>query len=146
MAKHILGSLIIILWTILLSACGQQNGLEDIQVSFEGEKEVIPTGEMTTYIVKLGDASGKPIDVEKVYLYMNMKMMNHPTEGTMKRVDTGTYQLDLPLAMAGEWYANVTISEGGQQREIEGFKQQAEGEKKIELMKGYHADQQKGAQ
>ncbi|WP_164984934.1 FixH family protein [Ammoniphilus sp. CFH 90114] len=130
---------------LLMTACSQGQGtkLNDIEVSFNGAQAVVPTGQKTLYTVELKDKDGKAIDVEKVYLYMNMNMMNHPTEGTMKRVNPGTYQLELPLAMAGEWYAHVTITEAGVERKVEGFTQQADGDKHMELMKGYHADEQK---
>lgn len=128
-----------------LSACGNQGSpnLKDIHVELIPAQEVLPTGEFTTYTVKITDKKGKPFDPDKVYLYLNMEMMNHPTEGTMERVSEGIYELSLPLAMAGEWYAEITLSVGEETRKYEGFTVQAEGDMFMEYMKGYHHDQAK---
>lgn len=130
---------------LLMSGCsqGQESILNEVEVNFYADQEIVPTGEKRTYTVELKDPKGNPFDADHVYLYMNMNMMNHPTEGTMKKVRPGTYELELPLAMAGEWYAHVTLTQGGVERKVEGFNQLAEGEKHIELMRGYHADQPK---
>jgi hypothetical protein len=72
---------------------------------------------------------------------MNMKMMNHPIEGTMKEVDKGLYELELPLAMAGEWYVNVIVTIEGEEFVFEDFSIIAEGPKQLDWIKGYHADE-----
>lgn len=114
--------------------------LADIQADLKGELDPIPTGEFYTYTVKLQDPSGNPVDADKVYLFMNMEGMHHPTEGTMHVVEKGVYQLELPLAMAGEWYAEVTLSQGNEERTLDRFTVQAEGKKFMMYMKGYNAD------
>lgn len=126
-------------------ACGQATSpgaaLNDVKVELVKEKEPIATGEMKGYTVKL-TANGSPVDVDKVYYYMNMKGMHHPAEGTMKKVETGVYKVDLPLAMPGEWYAEITLTKGSESRKVEGFTVQAEGKKYMQYMKGYNADSQ----
>jgi len=114
--------------------------LEDIKVSLEAAQDPVPTGEMTLYTVKLQDQKGNPATVDSVHLYLNMDMMNHPTQGTMKEAGDGVYTLELPLGMEGEWYTIITLSKGDMKREIKEFKIEAKGEKHMDLMTGYTAD------
>ncbi len=114
--------------------------LADIQANLKGELDPVPTGEFYKYTVELTDQAGKAVDVDKVYIFMNMEGMHHPTEGTMHAVDKGVYELELPLAMAGEWYAEVTLSLGDEERTLDRFTVQAEGKKFMMYMKGYNAD------
>lgn len=135
--------LLLLLFASLLSACMADSSapsLNDIEVELIPAKSMIPTGEFTTYTVRVSTKNKQPFDPDQVYLYLNMERMNHPTEGTMKRIDEGIYELDLPLAMAGEWYAEITLSVDEQTRTYEGFSVHAEGEMFMEYMKGYHHD------
>ncbi|CCQ93439.1 exported hypothetical protein [[Clostridium] ultunense Esp] len=143
--KAFLSSMVLTFFMMFAVACGQtgeiSSSLNGITVELQKEKEPIPTGEMKVYTVKLTE-NGSPVDVDKVYFYMNMKGMHHPAEGTMKRVDQGVYQLALPLAMPGEWYGEVTLYKGNEERKVEGFTIQGEGKKFMQYMKGYNADTQ----
>jgi len=114
--------------------------LEDIKVSLEAAEDPVPTGEMTLYTVELKDQKGNPTAVDRVHLYLNMDMMNHPTQGTLKEAGEGVYTVELPLGMEGEWYTIITLSKGDMKREIKEFKVQAKGEKHMDLMTGYNAD------
>ncbi|MBP1932072.1 FixH family protein [Ammoniphilus resinae] len=114
--------------------------LEDIKVSLEAAKNPVLTGEMTLYTVKLQDQKGNPAAVDSVHVYLNMDMMNHPTQGTMKEAGEGVYTVELPVGMEGEWYTIITLSKGDMKREIKEFKVQAKGEKHMDLMTGYNAD------
>lgn len=141
---RLLSSIILFMFLMMVAAaCGQpaQSGaaLNDVKVELVKEKEPIATGEMKAYTVKL-TRNGAPVDVDKVYYYMNMKGMHHPAEGTMKRVEKGVYRIELPLAMPGEWQAEITLYQGSETRKVEGFTIQAEGKKYMQYMKGYNAD------
>ncbi|MFN7251716.1 MAG: hypothetical protein ACK4M9_13095 [Anaerobacillus sp.] len=127
---------------LVIGCASSSSNSKNVEVKFLNEGQVLSTESFNTYSVKLVNNKGDAIDAEKVYLYLNMKMMNHPIEGTMKRVDIGLYELELPLAMAGEWYANVTVTVEGETIEFSEFAIIAEGPKQVEWMKGYHADQQ----
>ncbi|MGO4888520.1 FixH family protein [Anaerobacillus sp. MEB173] len=139
---------LLLIFAISLIGCSSENNqfestiLNDAEVNFLNQGELFQTGEMNTYTVEVTDSSGSPLQPDSVYIYMNMEMMNHPMEGTMHEVEAGTYQLDLPLAMAGDWYVQVTIKDGEEEKVFEDFAIQAEGEKVMEIMTGYHADQQ----
>lgn len=148
MIKHKFLTIFLLLLLILssLSACSDNNGslnLNELNVELIPAAEILPTGEFTTYTVQITDKNKNPFDPDRVYLYLNMEMMNHPTEGTMERVSEGVYELALPLAMAGEWYAEITLYVGDQEKKYEGFTVQAEGDKFMEYMKGYNHDQEK---
>lgn len=128
---------------IVVTACSNTGNLsDDVQVDFKNNGERLSTEGFQTYSVQLADGDGNPLDREKVYIYMNMKMMNHPIEGTMKNVAPGIYELDLPLAMAGDWYVHISVTENGETVVYDDFTVIAEGEKNMEYMKGYHADEQ----
>lgn len=118
----------------------QTEDLASITVELETTEQPIETGVMNPYIVLLKDQQGNPVEVDSVHFYMNMDMMNHPTQGTMQQKEAGAYTLDLPLAMKGEWYTIITLRRGEQSIEIKDFKIQAEGEKHMEYMRGYDAD------
>ena len=142
--KFLTTFLLLLLILSSLTACAKYDGTpnwKDLQVELIPALEIIPTGEFTTYTVQISTKKKQPFDPDQVYLYLNMEMMNHPTEGTMQQVAEGIYQLDLPLAMAGEWYAEITLSIAGQERTYEGFTVTAEGEMFMEYMKGYNHDQ-----
>lgn len=140
--------LIMMLLFIFATACGNDDASGDTKkldptnfsVEFAGAQEVVPTGEFTKYTVTVKDSNGKTTSVDKVYLFMNMEGMHHPTEGTMKEVQTGVYELELPLAMEGEWYAEVTITVGDKEHTYGKYYQKAEGKKHMMYMKGYNAD------
>jgi hypothetical protein len=127
---------------LVIGCTSSSSNFNNVEVRFLNDGQVLSTEAFNTYTVKLVNNDGDAIDAEKVYLYMNMKMMNHPIEGTMKKVDKGLFELELPLAMAGDWYANVTVTIGGETVEFNDFEIIAEGPKQMEWMKGYHADQQ----
>ncbi|MFA9555887.1 FixH family protein [Evansella sp. AB-rgal1] len=120
-------------------ACSN-GGIDSIQATFFNNGETYPTGEFTTYSVSLVDSSGEPVSVEKLYFYMNMEKMNHPMEGTMKEVKEGLYEIELPLAMPGEWYVNVTIFNGKEERALDSFTVYAEGDMVMEYMRGFNSD------
>lgn len=115
--------------------------LASIKVTLETAAQPIETGVMTPYVVSLADEQGNPVEVDSVHFYMNMEMMNHPTQGTMQKMENGKYEVELPLAMEGEWYTIITITKGEESTEMKEFKVQATGEKFMEYMKGYDADQ-----
>lgn len=127
---------------ILIIGCSSGNALKNLTVNLLDEENTVSTEGFHTYSVQISDESGSAIDVDKVYFYMNMKMMNHPIEGTMNRVKEGLYQLELPLPMAGEWYANLTVTLDEDTKMFEDFLFSGEGEKQMEYIIGYHADEQ----
>ncbi|MBT9282041.1 MAG: FixH family protein [Hydrogenibacillus schlegelii] len=116
--------------------------VEALTVKLEAPTDVVETGAATPFRVRVEDERGQPVDVEKVYLFTNMEGMHHPTEGTMRHVGPGTYELRLPLAMAGEWYAEVTVTAGGKTKTFTGYTVRAEGKTVHAFMKGYNADEQ----
>ncbi|MBE3597144.1 MAG: FixH family protein [Hydrogenibacillus sp.] len=116
--------------------------VERLNVELIPAREVLSTGEAHPYRVVVTDQGGQRVDADRVYLFLNMEGMHHPTEGTMRRVGTGEYELRLPLAMPGEWYAEVTISAGGKEKTFTGYQVRAEGKAYHLFMKGYNADTQ----
>lgn len=142
MKKFNLFMTFIIMFMLLTGCSNDKKQSGDIVVNFLNEGDVISTEGFHTYSLQVTNQKGDALTVESVYLYMNMKRMNHPIEGTMKKVDVGYYELDLPLAMAGEWYANVTINANGETFVFEDFTIYGEGPKQMEYMKGFNADNQ----
>lgn len=128
---------------MVVTGCSSSDYSSELQVNFLQDGATISTEGFQTYSVELKDKDGKAIDVEQVYMYMNMEMMNHPIEGTMNHVGKGVYELDLPLAMSGDWYVNLSVTFNGETTVLEGFSIFGEGEKQMEWMKGYHADDHK---
>lgn len=128
---------------MLVTACTSTTAPNSgIEVMFLNDGQVISTEGFHTYSVQLTNKDGETIDAQEVYIYINMEMMNHPIEGTMQKGDTGLYELDLPLAMAGDWYVNVSVTIDGNKYEFSDFSIIAEGPKQMEYMKGYNADNQ----
>lgn len=140
--------LLVALLAIISVACGKsgdKNGasaaaLKEITATFTSAQAVVPTGEFQKYTVALMDKAGQATSVDKVYVFMNMEGMHHPTEGTMHEVEKGVYTIELPLAMAGEWYAEVTLTTGSASHTLDRFTVMAEGKKFMMYMKGYNAD------
>ncbi|MBE3594821.1 MAG: FixH family protein [Candidatus Carbobacillus altaicus] len=112
-----------------------------LAVALKTDEPVYPTGEFKPYRVEIKDATGQPVDVDKVYYFMNMEGMHHPTEGTMRHIGPGSYELFLPLAMPGEWYAEITVEAGDKSHTFTGYHVQAEGKHYQQYMKGYNADE-----
>lgn len=129
-------------FTMLMLVIGCSNPKSDIEVNFLNNNEIISTEGFHTYKVEIKNEDESGTAVEKVYLYLNMEMMNHPIEGTMEKAQTGIYSIDLPLAMSGDWYAVVTVTMNGQDHTFEDFQFEATGEKNLDFMKGYNADEQ----
>jgi hypothetical protein len=123
---------------IIITGCSSR---EDVNVLFLEEGKTISTEGFHTYTVELTDKKGNPLAADSVFLFVNMKVMNHPMQGTMKQIEDGLYELDLPLAMAGEWLADVTVIINGEPKVFEGFELFAEGSINKEYIKGYHADE-----
>ncbi|MDY0323493.1 MAG: FixH family protein [Candidatus Carbobacillus sp.] len=150
---------IMVVFVFILAGCGTKEGVSSsmgatkdvaakdaidpktLTVELKTETPVYPTGVFKPYRVEIRDASGKPVDVDKVYYFMNMEGMHHPTEGTMRHIGPGTYELFLPLAMGGEWYAEITVDVGGQSHTFTGYHVQAEGKHYQQFIKGYNADE-----
>ncbi|PYZ93573.1 hypothetical protein CR194_10440 [Salipaludibacillus keqinensis] len=124
---------------LLIVACQSEPVLEKISIEFHNEGEVFETGEFQTFRVELKDKAGERLEVDDVKIHINMERMNHPMIGTMNLSEDGVYEVELPLAMAGEWYTEITLTEEGEER-VERFYLQAEGEMAEEFMRGYHAD------
>ncbi|WP_096189461.1 hypothetical protein [Evansella halocellulosilytica] len=122
-----------------MAGCSTSAQTELYEIIFENEGETIETGEFQTYEVKIKGHEGERQSVDSVYLYMNMERMNHPMEGTMDEIEKGYYQIDLPLAMEGEWYAEVTVTNNGEES-IQRFTLFGEGDMVMDYMKGYNAD------
>ena len=127
-----------ILLTLGISACGNQLTKMDIQLENNGE--TYETGDFSRYRVLLTDENGNPASAEEVSIYINMERMNHPMEGIMNETKTGTYEIDLPLAMEGEWYIIVNAYIGKEERE-EKFTVYGKGEMVMEYMQGFNADE-----
>lgn len=126
---------------LVLTACSlSAASLSDVTVTFENADETYEAGEFVPYIVTLKDDRDNYLTVDEVYLYINMEGMNHPMEGTMEEMESGVYELPLPLSMAGEWYVVVTVKQGEEERE-ETFTVYGEGERVMEYMKGYNHDE-----
>lgn len=63
------------------------------------------------YTVYLTDAQGRPADVDKMTVVLDMTTMHHPHHDTFKRVAKGKYHLlHKKIAMAGNWVAVVSLS------------------------------------
>lgn len=73
-----------------------------------------------TYKVNIIDTSGKAVDVDSIKIKMTMKSMNHHTEGTMKRIDKGIYELKIELPMEGKWNQEITLNKGEYARIVKG--------------------------
>jgi hypothetical protein len=131
---------ILFMITAAAAGCSSVGALGNTDIQLENAGETYQTKEFITFEVNLQDKDGEAVSPERVYLYMNMERMHHPMEGTMKETEPGNFVIDLPLAMEGEWYAIVTISEGEKEVE-ERFEVFAEGEMEPELLKGYNADE-----
>lgn len=126
------------IFIVLIVGCSAQE-LEKVTVEFKEENQTLATGKFHTYQVNLADESGDPFSADDVSIYMNMERMNHPMQGTMQAVEEGKYTVDLPLAMEGEWYAEVTVTYDNEET-TERFSLYAEGDMAEEYMKGYDAD------
>lgn len=101
------------------------------------------SGEFNTFTVEVKGGE-KP---ENVYLYINMEGMNHPIEGTMKEKGDGKYELDLPVAMGGKWYAVIRVlDKDGEVVQSEKIADafEATGDHAMKYMKGYNADKPNG--
>ncbi|UTR11188.1 FixH family protein [Evansella sp. LMS18] len=131
---------ILIMVTAAATGCSSANALGNTDIQLKNAGETYPTKEFITYEVILQDKDGEAVSPETVYLYMNMERMHHPMEGKMKETEPGKFAIELPLAMEGEWYAIVTISEGENEVEKQ-FEIFGEGEMEPELLKGYNADE-----
>lgn len=59
----------------------------------------------------------------------------------MRHIGPGTYEIFLPLAMGGEWYAEITVTVGGKEHTFTGYHVQAEGKHYQQFIKGYNADE-----
>ncbi len=127
------------IFIVLIVACQSPSALEETEIKFMNENEIHKTGVFHTYEVALIDKEGENISADQVFLYMNMERMNHPMTGTMEEKDKGKFALDLPLAMEGEWYAEVTVEIDGQEK-TERFVLFAEGEMSEDYIRGYDAD------
>ncbi|RXI98336.1 hypothetical protein DS745_18605 [Anaerobacillus alkaliphilus] len=125
---------------MVVTGCSTSNPPAEVQVTFLDDGQTISTNDFHTYTVQIKNKDGLALDVESVYMFMNMKMMNHPIEGTMNKVDTGLYEIDLPLAMSGDWYVDVSVTYKGETIVYEDFSITAEGPKQMEWMKGFNKD------
>ncbi|MDG5789207.1 FixH family protein [Evansella sp. AB-P1] len=124
---------------VTMTGCNKSE-LDTLIVNLKQEGETFQKGEFTTYEVSLKSQQEEQVSVDDVYLYMNMEHMNHPMEGKMEKVRDGIYEIDLPLAMAGEWYVLVNVRHEGEEREIP-FHVFAEGDMVMKYMQDYHADE-----
>ncbi|MBU9721857.1 MULTISPECIES: FixH family protein [Bacillaceae] len=130
------------IWTVLIvTMVGCQNDRgEDLQIEFMNEGNTYRTGEFITFNLGLSDQEGAPVTADQVYFYMNMERMNHPMEGTMIEVSPGNYEIELPLAMEGEWLVEITTTKENKVIE-ERFYVHGEGDMAMEYMTGYNADE-----
>lgn len=113
----------------------------NIDLKVEPEQPV--SGEFSNFTVEVKDGD-KP---EKVTLYLNMEGMNHPMQGTMEETGEGKYELELPVAMGGKWYAVVRLLDKDDKvihskKFEDAF--EATGDHAMKYMKGYDADKPNG--
>ncbi|MCR6095718.1 FixH family protein [Salipaludibacillus agaradhaerens] len=129
---------ITIITTVLIVGC-RSTASSDVTVTFLQDGDTFETGEFHTFEVRLTDEIEEPIEVDNLQIHINMERMNHPMTGTMTMDDEGTYSVELPLAMEGEWYVDVTALLEDEES-IERFYIQAEGEMAEDYMRGFDAD------
>lgn len=153
--KLLIGASALIL--MLAAGCGgndndnkenaKDNTKEEQKVEYNIDLKVEPeqpvSGEFSNFTVEVKDGD-KP---EKVTLYLNMEGMNHPMQGTMEETGEGKYELELPVAMGGKWYAVVRLLDKDDKvihskKFEDAF--EATGDHAMKYMKGYDADKPNG--
>ncbi len=115
----------IIMLCILLvcSGCGKKAEvksnpfLDHIQLSIN-EKKLTNKNHTHLYQVNLVDLNGKEVDVDSINFKMEMKSMNHHVEASMKKINTGLYEVSLELPMEGTWSKQITLKKGKNERKV----------------------------
>ncbi|MGO4887368.1 hypothetical protein ACJ2A9_06410 [Anaerobacillus sp. MEB173] len=100
--------LFMIIASVLLGCTNEQN--DSSAFSLQISPELPQAGEFELFTVTLPN----DLEAEKVTIYLNMEGMDHPMEGTMKEENPFTYTIELPISMAGQWYAIVRVINGNE--------------------------------
>lgn len=82
------------------------------------EIETSKNKKLHTYELILLNSNGEKVDVDSVFLKLEMKSMNHYSKGKMKKIDKGVYEVELELPMDGIWSKQITLTSGKYERLI----------------------------
>ncbi|MEH7347690.1 FixH family protein [Gottfriedia acidiceleris] len=108
---------------LVCSGCGKKAEfksspfLDQIQLSIN-EKKLTNKDQTHVYQVNLVNSDGKEVDVDSVNFKMEMKSMNHHVEASMKKINTGIYEVSLELPMEGTWSKQITLKKGKNERKV----------------------------
>jgi hypothetical protein len=108
---------------LVCSGCGKKAEinsspfLDHIQLSINEEK-LTNKDHTHVYQVNLVDSDGKEVDVDSINFKMEMKSMNHHVEASMKKINTGRYEVSLELPMEGTWSKQIIIKKGKNERKV----------------------------
>ncbi|MEE6451005.1 FixH family protein [Gottfriedia acidiceleris] len=108
---------------LVCSGCGKKVEvksnpfLDHIQLSIY-EKKLTNTNHTHVYQVNLVDSNGKEVDVDSIHFKMEMKSMNHHVQASMKKINTGLYEVSLELPMEGTWSKQITLKKGKNERKV----------------------------
>ncbi|MES9685153.1 FixH family protein [Gottfriedia acidiceleris] len=108
---------------LVCSGCGKKAEvksspfLDHIQLSIN-EKKLTNKNHTNVYQVNLVDSEGKEVDVDSINFKMEMKSMNHHVEASMKKINTGIYEVSLELPMEGTWSKQITLKKGKNERRV----------------------------
>ncbi|WP_180242463.1 FixH family protein [Bacillus sp. AFS029533] len=108
---------------LICSGCGKKAEiksspfLDHIQLSIN-EKRLTNKKHTHVYQVNLVDSDGKEVDVDSINFKMEMKSMNHHVEASMKKINTGRYEVSLELPMEGTWSKQIIIKKGKNERKV----------------------------
>lgn len=108
---------------LVCSGCGKKAEvksspfLDHIKFSIN-EKKLTNKNHTHVYQVNLVDSDGKEVDVDSINFKMEMKSMNHHVEASMKKINTGIYEVSLELPMEGTWSKQITLKKGKNVRKV----------------------------
>ncbi|WP_088040737.1 FixH family protein [Bacillus sp. EAC] len=116
-------SLMITCFVLIITGCSKKEEvksspfLDKINVSLTDLKST-KNKDKHTYQVKLVNRNGEKVDVDSVKLNLQMKSMNHHSEGVMKRKESGLYEVQLELPMDGTWSKQVVLKNDKNERKV----------------------------
>lgn len=112
----------VVMLSLLLVACGQQNAPTappvDVDMSVQAEPEPLAVGE-TTLIVTLKDASNAPIDGATLQVHGDMDHEGMTTvDREVSQSVNGEYRVPFEWTMGGGWIVTITAQLPGNSGEI----------------------------
>ncbi|XRG80610.1 FixH family protein [Rossellomorea sp. GAMAL-10_SWC] len=108
---------------LVCSGCGKKAEVKSSpfldHIQFSINEEILRNKNHThVYLVNLVDSDGKEVDVDSINFKVEMKSMNHHVEASMKKINTGIYEVRLELPMEGTWSKQITLKKGKNVRKV----------------------------